>query len=159
MTWRLYRNLENSIKFFLDSQISVDALTGDNGVDVTVRVGRREDNNWALPCISVNYESETAPRFEMGSNKRDERYLLIVDIYATNEGERCDLAKWFVDTINDGFRYYTYAYNSSDPESPTKTAVGWANIDFLSNTRVNLGQNIDLIDAHRHRISLNVWIS
>ena len=159
MTWRLYRNIENSLKDFLDIEISNDSLTAEDGSSIVVRVGRKEDDNWTLPCISLYVESETLERFEIGSNKRDDRQLIIIDIYATNEGERLDLAKWLIDTINDGWRYYTYSYNSSNPESPTKVAGGWTSVDFLENTRVTLGQNIDIWDAHRQRISINVWIS
>lgn len=159
MTWRLYRNLENSLKDFLDTQISNDSLIGENGNSIPVRVGRKEDDNWTIPCISVYMESETSERFEIGSNNRDERELLIIDIYASNEGERLDLAKWVTDAINNGFRYYAYTYNASNPESPTKVAGGLVNVNFLTNTRVNLGQNISEIDAHRHRISVNVWVS
>jgi len=159
MTWRLYRNIENSLKDFLDTKISDDSLTAEDGSSIAVRVGRKRDDNWTLPCFSLYLESETLERFEIGSNQRDDQQLIIIDIYATNEGERLDLAKWLIDTINDGWRHYAYSYNVSDPESPTRVAGGWTNVDFLSNTRVNLGQNIDIWDAHRHRVSINVWIT
>ena len=157
--FRLYRNLENSLKDFLDTSISNDSLTGENGETINVYVGRKNDDNWSLPCISLYLESETLERFEIGSNKRQNIQLIIIDIYANSEGERLDLAKWLVDTINDGWTYYTYAYNSSTPESPTKTAGGLVNVNFNTNTRVALGQNVDEFDAHRHRISITVWIA
>jgi len=159
LAWGILRNLENSIKDFLDTEIITDSVTDINGVNIPVRVGRKNDDNWTLPCISLYNESETLSRFEIGSNNRDARELIIIDIYATNEGERLDLAKWLTDTINNGLRYYTYTYKPSNPESPTKVAGGWINVDFLTNTRVSLGQNISEIDAHRHRVSVNVWIS
>ena len=159
MTWRLYRNLENSLKDFLDTEISNDSITDMNGIAVPVRIGRKEDDNWTLPCIALYMESETLERFEIGSNKRDDRQLLIIDIFATDEGERLDLTKWLIDAISNGFRYYSYSYNPSNPESPTKVAGDWVNIDFVENTRVILGQNIDIWDAHRQRISISVWIS
>lgn len=159
MVWGLSRSLENSLKDFLDTKISDDSLVGENGNDILVRVRGKNDNILTLPAISLYAEGETLERFELGSNKRDERELIIIDIYASNEGERLDLAKWLTDTINDGFTYYTYAVNPSNPESPTKTDSGLANINFLTNSRVNLGQNIVEEDAHRHRVSINVWIS
>ena len=159
LSWQKFRNLENSLKDFLDTNISNDSVTDINNALVPVRIGRKEDTNWTLPCISLYFESETAERFEIGSNNRDRRELVIIDIYATNEGERLDLANWLTDIINNGLQYYTYTYNSNNPELPTKTLSGWINVDFLSNTRVNLSQNISEIDAHRHRISINVWIS
>ncbi len=159
LDWSLYRNLENSLKDFLDTEVTNDSVTDINGNAVPVRVGRKEDDNWTLPCISLYFESETLPRLEIGSNNRDARELIILDIYATNEGERMDIAKWLTDTINDGWRYYSYLPNISTPETPNKTIGGWVSVNFLTNTRVILGQNIDELDAHRHRISISVWIS
>jgi len=159
LAWQLYRCLENSLKDFLDQKITDDSVTDINGVNVPVRVGRKNDDNWTLPCISLYVESETLERFEIGSNNRDDRQLIIIDIYATNEGERLDLAKWLSTTINNGWRYYSYTPNIATPESPDKVAGGLVNVDFLTNTRVNLGQNTDEIDAHRHRVTINVWIS
>ena len=160
MTWRQIRNLENSLKDFLDTQIASDSLVGENGNTVTVRIGRKADDDFTMPCITVYQESkDLTKRLYIGSNKRDEKDLIIIEIYATNDGERKDLANWVCTTINDGWQYFLYSVNPSNPESPSKTTSYWANVDFLTNTRVNLGQNISEIDANRHRISINVWLS
>ena len=73
--------------------------------------------------------------------------------------ERLDLANWLSDTINDGFTYYTYTVNVSDPENPTKVAGNTAHIDFITNERVSLGQSLSEIDAHRHQITINVFFT
>ncbi len=159
LAWRTTRCLENSLKDFLDAQIITDSVTDIKGVNVPVRVGRKEDNNWTLPCITIYNESETDPRIFIGSNYRQQTYLIIIDIYATNKGERQDIADWLRSAINDGFRYYTYTPNVSTPESPTKVAGGFVDVNFLTNERVSLGQNVDLADAHRHRLTINTWIS
>ena len=159
LAWQLYRNLENSLKDFLDTEISNDSVTDINGTLIPVRVGRKEDDNWTLPCISIYMESETLESFEIGSNNKDDRQLLIIDIYTTNGGERLDVAKWLTVAINNGWRYYSYTPDINTPETPTKVAGGLVNVTFLSNTRVNLGQNLDIIDSHRHRVSINVWIT
>jgi hypothetical protein len=159
MTWELYRCLENSLKDFLDAQITTDSIKDINGTVVPVRVGRENDDNWTLPCISEYVESEASSKFEVGSNLTDDRFLIIIDIYATNSGERLDLARWLKEELKDGFRYYSYVINESSPENPTKTAGGWVNVNFLTNTRVKLGQNVSEIDAHRHQITINCWIS
>lgn len=159
LSWGFYRNLENSLKDFLTTEISSDSVTDIDGNVIPVRVGRKEDSNWTLPCISIYIESETATRLEIGSNVRDDRQLVIIDIFATDEGERLDLAKWVTDTINNGFRYYSYTPNISNPSSPTKVAGSLVHVDFLTNGRVNLGQNIDEFDSHRHKISINVYLT
>ncbi len=159
MNWGKLRNLENSLKQFLDRKIEEEYLTSENDTSITVQVGRKEDSNWVLPCVVAYVESETLERFEIGSNARNEQILMIIDIYARNEGERLDIVSWVTDTINDGFPYYIYYYNSANPDGILKSQRSWANINFLTNTRVNLGQNVSEIDAHRHRISISVWTS
>ncbi|MHA2012772.1 MAG: hypothetical protein ACTSWG_10435 [Candidatus Helarchaeota archaeon] len=157
LSWQFYRNLENSFKHFLETKVSDDSVTDINGTAVPVRVGRKSDDDWSIPCIVGYFDSETDERLEIGSNNRLETYLFIIEIYASNEGERLDLAKWVKDTINDGFKYYSYSPNPTTPDSPTKIAGSWIHIDFVTNNRVNLGENVSDIDAHRHRISVNMW--
>ena len=160
LAWQLYRNIENSFKEFLETEISTDSVTDINGNAVTVEVCRKESDDWSLPCIRGYWDSETPEgRLELGSNKRLESQLFIIEIYATNEGERMDLAKWVKDTINNGFRYYAYTPNPSLPDSPTKVSGNWLHLDFISNNRVNLGENVDWVDAHRHRISVKLFMT
>jgi len=159
LDWGIYRNIENSLKDFLTEKVTEDSVTDINGTEVPVRVGRKTDNDWTLPCITVYLDNEIAERAFVGSNQRFDSYLLMIDIFATNEGERLDLAGWVKSTINDGFRYYASTPNESDPYNPTKVAGGLVNINFLTNARVALGQNVDAEDAHRHRISVLTWIS
>ena len=159
LVWQLYRNLENSLKYFLDTEITAHSVTDINSNLIPVQVGRKTDNNWSLPCIIVYFESETNVRLECGSNLTEDQELMLINIYATNEGERLDLAKWVTDTIKNGWRYYSYTINPSLPETPTKTAGGLVSLDFVTNTRVTLGENVSPIDAHRHRISIRCWIS
>lgn len=158
-TWRLYRNLEASLYDFLSAQAVSDNLIDLEGESVSIRLGRKNDDDWTLSTISFYVESETATRFEIGSNNRDDVQLIIFDIYAKNEADRLDFAKWLVDTINNGWRYYTYSNNSNNPNSPTKVIGGWVRVDFLTNTRVALGQAVEEFDAHRHRITVNARVS
>ena len=159
MVWRKSRNIENSLKDFLDTQIATDVLVGENGNAVIARIGKKVDSDWTYPCITVYQESEDlTKRLYIGSNKRDEYNLIIIEIYATNDGERKDLANWLTDTINDGCNYSTYAVDPNDPETPVATIAGWINVNFLTNTKVKLGNNVSAIDANRQRVSINVWI-
>ena len=160
LDWQLYRNLENSLVDFITTEVSADSVTDYDGNNVPVRVGRKNDQDWTLPCIAVYYDLENSERLQLGSNQRIRYYLLIIDIYAVDEGQRIDLAAWLADKLEDGFRYYFYSPNLSNPDNPTKVAGGLVNIeDFISNGQVDLGQNVDSFDAHRHRISIQVWIS
>ena len=157
MSWRTYRNIEASLYDFLTSQATADSLVDVHGDSVNFRVGRKNDNDWTLPTISFYFESETRERLEIGSNNRIDLQLIIIDIFAENEVDRLEFAKWVVDTINNGWTYYVYTGQSSG--TPTKVASGLVNVNFLTNTRVALGENVSNFDAHRHRISIQTWIS
>jgi len=157
LEWGFDRNLENSLQDFLTTEVVNDSVTDINGVNVPIRIGRKNEDDWSLPCISVYVDSETAPRLEIGSNVRNDKQTMIIDIFATNEGERLDIARWVTNVINDGFRYYAFTPNASDPTSPTKIAGRLVQIDFLTNNRVSLGQTISEIDNHRHTIVINVY--
>ena len=157
LDWGFYRNLENSLRDFLTDEVVNDSVTDISGVNIPIRVGRKFDNDWSLPCVSVYVESESAPRLEIGSNVRNDKQIIVIDVFATSEGERLDLAKWVTDIINDGFRYYAYSPNVSDPDSPTKIAGRLVYVDFISNQRVSLGQTVSEIDNHRHTITINVY--
>lgn len=159
LTWSKIRCLENSLIDFLNTNLVADAIKDINGVQIVARVGRKEDNDWQLPCITAYVDTINLQRLFVGSNTRLDSYLMIIDIYATNEGERMDLATWVADEINNGFTFYNYTPSESTPNSPVRVSGGLASLDFLSNTRVALGQNVGIEDAHRHRISINVWIS
>lgn len=159
LSWGFTKCLENSLKDFLTSEISNDNVTDIDDNNIPVRVGRKEDANWSLPCISVYCDSEVDPKIFIGSNYIDRTILMIIDIFTTNEGERLDVANWLTDKIKNGFRYYTYTPNLSDPDLPNKTAGHLVNVDFLTNRRINLGQTIDEFDAHRHQITINVYIT
>jgi hypothetical protein len=159
LTWGPTTNVENSLKYFLDTEISEDNVTDMNGDLIPVRIGRKEDDNWTLPCISLYADSQTNEKIFIGSNQTDDRRLIIIDIFAENEGERQDVADWLVSKITNGWVYYTYTVNINTPLNPTKIASGNVNIDFVTNTRVNLGQNVALFDQHHHRISVNALIT
>lgn len=152
MSWSTYRNLEASLKDHLDE------LAEEDGLNVNIRVGRKNDSNFTLPCIVCYFESETSERLEIGSNNTFDRKLFIFDIFATSEGERLDLAEWLKEAIRDGWKWYSYASSETTPLEPTKTEEGRVTINFLTNSRITLGNNVDPIDAYRHRITVQVWM-
>lgn len=152
MVWSTYRNLEASLQDHLEE------VAEEDGLNVNIRVGRKNDSNFQLPCIVCYFESETSERLEIGSNNTFDRKLFIFDIFATSEGERLDLAEWLKEAIRNGWEWYSYSSNEEEPLKPTKTKEGRVTINFLSNSRITLGNNVDPIDAYRHRITVQVWM-
>ena len=152
LNWGTISNIESSIQDFLTEQASNDS------VNVSIRVGEMFDENWTLPTIQVYVDSKNLPRLELGSNKRLISYTVIIEVRATNPFERINLADWVETTINNGFTYYSYSANLSDPDNPQRVSEGHADLDFLSSGKVNLGENVSEYDRWRYRISFKTWI-
>ena len=93
LPWGVQTNLEKSLSDFLTAQATSD------DVDVNIEVAEKVDENWELPHIQINSDSKQKPRAEIGSNKRANTYLLILDVRAQNNPERKNLADWIEDKI------------------------------------------------------------
>lgn len=163
LSWKTIRNLENSLTEFLQDSVTTQSLTvlDENGNEkaVAVRTGWKVDDSWTLPTISIYADDRTLPRLEIGSSRRQKSYLVIIDIRTSSEGNRMDLATWVEETINDGWNFYEYIPNPSDPDNPLKTLAGYVSIEFVTSSPVRLGENVDLFDKYRHGISVTANIT
>ena len=152
LDWGVQTNLEKSLKDFLTSQATTDS------VDVNIDVGENFNDSWELPHIQIYADNKQKPRAEIGSNKRANEYLIIIDVRARTNPERMNLGDWIETGINNGFTYYTYASNPSNRDNSIKTEAGYVSFDFISSRKINLGENVNLYDKWRYRISIRAWI-
>lgn len=163
LPWDIRRNLENSLADFLDAQLiaqDIEVLdeTG-NLVTPGIRIGFKRDDLWKLPLITFYMDSKTAPRLSIGSNKRENEYLLIIEIRACDIGTQLDLSEWVITTINNGFQFFTYTQNPGDPLNPTATNTAFVSFNIISDTSVRLGDNVDQFDQYRQRITIACTIT
>lgn len=163
LDWGQRRNIENSVTDFLQSEIASQNLTilDEYGVEKTpqIRVGFQVEDDWEIPMISLYMESKLAPRLSIGSNLRENSYLMIIDVRASNVGGQLDLTDWVTETINDGFDYNEWSPNPGDPNNPTKVKTGRVSIDFISNTPVRFGENVNIFDKYRQNITISVTVN
>lgn len=163
VTWGVSKSLENSFAEFLQDAVTSASLTvpdgNGNAQTVTVRVGFEFNDDWELPVISVYADTKTATRLSVGSNKRANTFLVIVDIRCLDKGTQLDLTEWLQETVNDGFIYYDYTPNPGNPSNPTKVANGRTSVEFISNIPLRLGENVELFDKWRQNITLSITIS
>lgn len=152
LEWGVQTNLEKSLNDFLSAQASTDS------VSVNIDVGENFKDTWELPHIQMYLDSKQLPRAELGSNKREKSYLIILDVRGRNNPERMNLADWIEESINDGFIYYTYVSDPADRDVPIKTDAGYVSFDYISSQKVNLGENVNIYDKWRYRISIRAWI-
>ncbi len=160
LDWQIRRNLENSLTEFLQTQSSgVTVFFKGSDTSIDIRVGKSPQQDWKLPNISVYLDTRTATRGFVGGNKRLKSYLMIIDIRALDDGMRSDLTEWVTDTINDGFDFFDYQPNSSDPDNPIKTLTGKASVEFVTDTPIRATADADAFDKYRHNISINISIA
>lgn len=164
LTWQLSSNIENSLIEFLRNEIHNQSLQllDCNGIAQTINVyaGRELNNNWNLPLIQVYLDSKPdAGRLEIGTNKRLRSFQVIFDIRTLLPGQETNLGDWVENIINDGITIYDYTPNSSNPEIPVKSILGFGHIDFVSSMPVPLFDNADRFDQNRYRISCKIWVN
>lgn len=163
LPWQKMRNVENSLVEFLQDAVSTASLTiideNGNTQNVLVRAGFKFNDDWELPVISVYVDTKTATRLSVGSNRRANTYLVIIDIRSLDKGSQLDLTEWVQETINDGAPFYVYTPNPGDPDNPTKVQNGIISVDFISNVSLRLGDGAEIWEKYRQNITLSCTIS
>lgn len=149
MAWRARRNIEKSLLKYVRDSINANWT----GINVGHSFNYNEKN---MPFVACRTDSATHPRLELGSNLLDSQPLVIIDIYATGEGQKLGLLQYLVEKLIEGFQYYEYTPNPSNPDNPTKVAKGWVYAFNLSDTNVDFGENVGKCDKFRSRITLNL---
>ncbi len=148
MSWRIYRNLENSLYEYLREQID------NNWSNVTVRIARFPSTDISLPQVCLYWDSSTLSLLEIGSNILDERNLMIIEVYATSDGQLRDLVSFLIDVLKDGFNYYTYQ-PAQNEQGYTKSLSGYVTVRFIENRIIPAPDNADLYEKFRHRLAIS----
>jgi hypothetical protein len=156
--YRPSRNLEFSLIRFL-----TDYFANDNWNNVTIEKtfnraythAMKLDNGSAVICIRCS--STNRKRFEIGNDNLLRSQLILVDIFATSDGQRMDLVDFIIDTIKVGFPYLEVQTDKAQVVSEIET--GRVTINSIDDSPINFNtdkSNLDLADRFRHLISLNV---
>jgi len=143
--FRLYRNIELSVIYYLETEFA----NNWSGVNVVKSFSKAYEKS--LPVVCIRLGDISSFRKEIGSNSLREQPMLIIDIFANSDGQRLDLAAFIVDKLKSGFTYYEHAKDPSNPKQLTRTANGKVRVvNFISNRRLDFGENVDKHDKYRH---------
>ena len=152
-TFRTTRNVELSLLYALDTWISAD-WTGITILKTFADVYAKDVN---LPIVCARLDDTATSLVEVGSTTLDNRYLIIIDIFAKSNGQRLDLADYIKDKLKDGWIHYDHAHSSGDPTVLTRTVNGRDNVtDWVTDSKINIGETTDTKDKYRHNISVRV---
>lgn len=149
MEWRDSRNLEKSLKLYIKTNTDADW----SGVNVDIAFSYKEAE---LPFIAINNDSALHPKLELGSNILDTTDLVIIDIYGTGPAQVLDLKDYLISILKEGFIFYKFSPDPTDPTEQTKIAYGRAYVKIVGDTRVDVGESLDKCDKNRRRLTLEV---
>ncbi|HED06342.1 MAG TPA: hypothetical protein ENI61_06635 [Ignavibacteria bacterium] len=151
-TYRMSRNIEASIIQFIEDVLVAD---GWNNIRVEKSFVRVYDGTPPAICIRVSDTDHDSTG--IGENTTTRKPLILVDIFATSDGQRLDLKDFLVSVLKNGMPYYEYITSGANVSS--KIENGRLRVLTLDDTEVNLGTDkasLAVIDRYRHLLSLNM---
>lgn len=143
------RNCELSTIAYLEAQIEA------SWTDVQVVKGFPEFTpSMKLPIVAVTLDQELTDFLEIGSRQTDDVYNFAIDIFGKSNANRLDLAQFIKDKLLLDWTYNEYTRASG--ETLTATPAGKVNfVEFVTNERVDFGQEAANFDRFRHLITFN----
>lgn len=151
--FRTTRNVELSLLYHLDINLSVDW----SGTTVCRTFKEVYAKDVALPIVCVRLSDTNTVFREIGATTLENRYLIILDIFARSDGQRLDIADYIKDKLKDGWVHYEHSHASGDNTSLSRSANGRDNVvDWVTDAEITTGENADAKDRFRHNISIRV---
>lgn len=146
------RNLELSTIYYLETEIPKDWT----GVTVVKTFKEVYASTVALPVVCVRLAETATTRLEIGTPTIENRYLIVIDIFAKSDAQRLDLADYIKDKLKDGWTHYDHSHASGDPANLDRVANGrdWIT-EWVSDGKVDIGE-LEEKDKFRHSLSFIV---
>jgi len=154
--FRESRNIELSLLYYLENNLNTDW----SGTTVIKTFKDAYSKNIELPIICVYLSDTSSTRLEIGDETLDNRYLLMIEVFAKSGAQRLDIADYIIDKLKDGWVHYDHSHAVGDKSTLVRSANGrdWVT-SFVGNSKVSLIETIDTKDKHRHSISIRVRTS
>lgn len=147
------RNTELSTIYYLETQINANW----SGISIVKTFLSAYDQT--LPVVCIRLYDTTNTRLEVGSNTLWDTHTINIDIFATSDGQRIDLADFIIDQLKNGWAYYTHAHPVGDNTSLTRTEAGRVTVvNWNSNYRIDFGDEVANPDRFRHFIQVGVRV-
>jgi len=151
--FRESRNIELSLLYYLTTSFASDW----SGITTLKTFANVYGKDIALPIVCVRLAQTTTTRQEVGANTLYNKYLCIIDVFATSDAQRLDLADYIKDKLKDGWVHYSHSHTSGDNTSLDRTADGRDYvIEFINDSKIDIYGSSDEKDKCRHSISISV---
>ena len=160
--YRTSRNIEASLKEYLERELAENDwgnITLEKSFNRVYDLDIGGKNKDAIICIRV--EDTDISRGEIGSNLMVKDVMVLIDIFAANDGQRLDLKDFLISELILGCNYYEYATETSGRSTrfTDKTLNGRLRILNIDDTPINFETEKSQLDKHdrfRHRLSLTI---
>ncbi len=151
MPYRISRNLEASIIDFLREQLEMQWT----GVKVCKTFARIYDIE--LPSICIRVGTTTHEKVELGGDATIRTPNILIDIFATSDGQRLDIKDFLIEKLKSGLPYYDYIISNGTVTS--KTANGRIRVLDIDDTPIDFDVDKNSLDTHdrfRHLLTLSI---
>lgn len=157
--YRRSRNIEASIIQFLQTEI-------DNGGWNNITVEKSFKRIEGIPmsekdktaCICVRLGTTAHEPVEIGSNSTKREPQILIDVFATSDGQRLDLKDFIISKIKGGMIYYEYKILNG--QISTKTQNGRITVTNLDDAPLNFDVDKNALAVHdRYRSLITLTVS
>ncbi len=148
------RNVELSTIYFLETQVNAD-WTG-----ISVIKAKRNAPAIDPPVITVKVLSVLPKLKEIGSRTLDNSYNIILDVYATSDGQKLDLAQYLEDKVILDWTYYLHSQESGNTGVLSRVSNGkiaWQS--FTQHTSIDFVDTVEKPDRFRYVLAFNVRVN
>ena len=149
--YRISRNIEASFVDYLKENLQTD--WNIERVEKTFA----EIKKIELPSVLIRVGDSVHNKVQIGDNATVRDVHVLIDIFATSDGQRLDMKDYIIGKIKSGLDYYEYEIENSQVKN--KTQNGRIRILTIDETPINLGtdkQGLDVHDRFRHLIDLTI---
>lgn len=152
MPYRESRNFEASVIKFLTDELATDWENVQ--IEKTfARVSTSFNDNTPVVCVRVGIT--THDRVEIGSFTTKRNPLIIIDIFANNDGQKLDLKDYIIEKIKGGLNYYEFVIENNVITGKIK--AGAITVKEITDMPVygDIDKNaLSKVDRYRWRITL-----
>jgi len=151
--FRESRNVELSVLYYLETCYNSDWT----GITVVKTFNSAYLDTNTLPIVCIRLASTMTNRLEIGTTTLNNRYNIIIDIFATSDAQRLDLSDYTKDKLKDGWVHYDHSHVSGDNTTLDRVANGRDFVTaFISDTKLDFGTSADVKDKYRQNIYVQV---
>lgn len=156
--YRISRNIEASIIEYIQTELAAAGWTGITVEKTFSRIYEIPVNTFQKQgAICIRLEDTLHQQAQIGDISTVLLPVVLVDIFATSDGQRLDLKDFLISVLNKGMPFYEYQVNGDAVTSRVQN--GRIRISNIDDTPVSFGidkSSLEVHDRYRHLLTLTI---